>query len=65
VLSVLKFWLTRHFEDFANDPQLTTEMQRFIESQMLASMKIPATQLLKTLEKRVRENLFLAFLNIE
>lgn len=61
VLSVLKFWMTRHFEDFENDPPFIVEFKRFVESQMISTMKVPAQQLLKSLEKRVKQKKLLIF----
>ena len=53
VLGVLKYWLTRHYEDFSGDPQLISYLKNFIETHMKPTMKVPANQLLKTLEKKV------------
>jgi hypothetical protein len=55
VSNVLKFWLTRHFYDFENDKHLVDQLNNFINKHMMATMKSPAIQLQKTLEKKVKE----------
>lgn len=64
VSNVIKYWVTHHFYDFENDPVLLKQLQEFVDKKINKSMTTFASQIQKSLKKRVSfkiSNFFFTF----